>query len=96
MAEKLTQNEIEGWVAAHPKWSFRDGALRKKFVFRSFRDAIIFVNRVATIADEMNHHPDIDVRYNVVALGLSTHDAGGVTELDVKWAERIDFATSAR
>ncbi len=96
MENKLAKHEIEGWVAAHPKWRYRQGAIRKKYTFPSFRSAIVFVNRVATIADDLDHHPDITVRYNVVFLALSTHDAGGVTERDIGLAERIDFATSAR
>ena len=63
---------------------------------RVFRNAIVFVNRVATIADEQKHHPEITVRYDQVWLKLWSHDAGGVTERDLKLAERIDFATSAR
>jgi 4a-hydroxytetrahydrobiopterin dehydratase len=55
----------------------------------------VFVNRVASLADELNHHPDIDIRYTAVLLTLSTHSAGGLTELDLKVAERVDFATSA-
>lgn len=96
MSSKLPRHEIEGWVAAHPKWQYREGGIRKKYTFPSFRSAIVFVNRVATIADEHGHHPDINVRYNVISLVLSTHDAGGVTEKDIRLAERIDFATSAR
>ena len=96
MAKRLPQHEIEGWIAAHPRWRFREGSIRKKYAFPSFRSAIVFVNRVATIADELNHHPDIVVKYDRVSLTLSTHDAGGVTEKDFKLAERIDFATSAR
>ena len=65
-------------------------------MFPSFRSAIVFVNRVATIADEEGHHPDIQIRYDRVSLHLWSHDAGGVTERDLKLAERIDFATSAR
>lgn len=96
MVQRLPQHEIEGWIATYPGWRFREGAIRKKYTFPSFRSAIVFVNRIATIADELNHHPDINVRYDTVFLTISTHDAGGVTEKDFKLAERIDFATSAR
>ena len=96
MAEKLPTEAIESWMAARSRWQVRDGAIRKTYAFPSFRSAIVFVNRVATIADEVDHHPDIDIRYNRVSLGLWSHDAGGVTERDLKLAERIDFATSAR
>lgn len=96
MAEKLRPEEIEAWTAAHPRWRFRDGAIHKEYAFQSFRSAIVFVNRVATIADELKHHPDIDVRYDRVILRMWSHDAGGVTERDLNLAKRIDFATSAR
>lgn len=96
MVKSLPQHEIEGWIATHPRWRFREGAISKKYTFPSFRSAIVFVNRVATIADELDHHPDISVKYNEVWLTVSTHDVGGITEKDFKLAERIDFATSAR
>ncbi|RMH15246.1 MAG: 4a-hydroxytetrahydrobiopterin dehydratase [Gemmatimonadetes bacterium] len=96
MATKLNDESIESWLTRREGWS-RDGdRLVKEYRFDSFRDSIVFVNRVATIADELDHHPDIDVRYDRVSLSLSSHDAGGITDRDLKLAERIDFATSAR
>ena len=53
------------------------------------------MNRVAALADEMDHHPDIDIRYSTVHLSLTTHSANGLTEKDLKLAEAVDFATSA-
>ena len=96
MSEKISPEAVEDWVAARSRWTFRDNAIRKTYAFPSFRSAIVFVNRVATIADEVGHHPDIDIRYDKISLRLWSHDAGGVTERDLKLAERIDFATSAR
>ena len=96
MAERVPPEEVEAWVGAHPRWKFRNGAIRKKYLFPSFRSAIVFVNRVATIADELDHHPEIIVRFDKVILRMWSHDAGGVTERDLGLAERIDFATSAR
>jgi 4a-hydroxytetrahydrobiopterin dehydratase len=75
-------------------WSRRSNRLMKEFEFGSFRDSIVFVNRVATLADNHDHHPDIDVRVATVTLSLSTEDAGGITEKDLDLAEQIDFATS--
>ena len=96
MSQKISPEAVEDWVAARSRWHFRDDAISKTYAFPSFRSAIVFVNRVATIADEVDHHPDIDIRYDKVSLRLWSHDAGGVTERDLKLAERIDFATSAR
>jgi 4a-hydroxytetrahydrobiopterin dehydratase len=66
----------------------------KDFQFSHFRDSIVFVNRVATLADSHKHHPDIDIRDGTVTLTLSTEDVGGITEKDLGLAEQIDFATS--
>jgi 4a-hydroxytetrahydrobiopterin dehydratase len=94
-AEKLNTESIRGWLAVRKGWRRRANRLTKDFEFESFRDSIVFVNRVATLADAMNHHPDIDVRYSTVTVTLTTHDAGGITEKDLDLAEQIDFATSA-
>jgi len=72
-------------------WSEEAGALGKEFRFEDFAGALAFVNRVGAVAEEMNHHPDIDIRWNTVTLHLSTHSAGGVvTDLDRELAARID------
>jgi len=62
----------------------------KTFTFTRFADGIAFVDRIAIAADRMNHHPDIDIRYTKVAISLSTHDAGGITDNDIKLAQEID------
>lgn len=94
-AEKLNMESVRGWLRSHDGWKRRSNKLTKEFDFPSFRDSIVFVNRVATLADQFDHHPDIDIRYATVTLTLSTHDAGGITEKDLGLAEQIDFATSA-
>lgn len=94
-ARKLNSESIKGWLSSRRGWRRRANKLTKDFEFSSFRDSIVFVNRVATLADTSDHHPDIDVRYDTVTLTLTTHDAGGITEKDLDLAEQIDFATSA-
>lgn len=96
MPKKLTTESVRGWLQERPGWKRRSNTLTKDFQFTSFRDSIVFVNRVATLADTVDHHPEIDVRFDTVRLTLSTHDAGGITEKDLELAEQIDFATSAR
>jgi 4a-hydroxytetrahydrobiopterin dehydratase len=96
MADKLNEESIQGWIESRRGWKLKDRSVTKEFKFPSFRSAIVFVNRIATLADEQNHHPDIDVRYDMVRIALTTHDAGGITENDLRMAEQIDFATSAR
>lgn len=96
MAEKLNDESVAGWMEGRSGWKRNDDALVKDFEFPTFRDSIVFVNRMATLADEREHHPDIDIRYDKVRVTLTTHDAGGITEKDLEMAEQIDFATSAR
>ena len=92
----LDHDVLTEWITHHPGWSVKDDALTKTFDFSAFRDSIVFVNRVATLADAANHHPDIDVRYDRVRIALVTHDAGGITEKDTELAHAIDYATSRR
>jgi 4a-hydroxytetrahydrobiopterin dehydratase len=92
--EKLTAEQIKGWLATHKGWKRHANKLTKDFVFPSFRDSIVFVNRIASVADHFNHHPDIDVRYAKVTVTVTTHDVGGITTRDLDVAAQIDFATS--
>ena len=69
-------------------WSEVDDALEREFRFADFRAAIDFVNRVAEVAEEANHHPDIAISYNRVTLRWWTHTAGGITDRDRELAER--------
>lgn len=86
----LTDDEMRTALALLPGWS-RDGdALNRRFTFSTFPAGIAFVDRVAQVAEQMGHHPDITISYNVVTLRVSTHDAGGVTEKDVNLARRLD------
>lgn len=91
---KLNAESVRGWMNTRRGWRRRSNKLTKDFVFSHFRDSIVFVNRVATIADTHKHHPDIDVRDGTVRLSISTERVGGITEKDLDLAEQIDFATS--
>ncbi len=95
MASKLNTESIRGWLDGRKGWKRRSNRISKSFHFNSFRDTIVFVNRVATLADTHDHHPNIDIRYDNVTITLSTHDAGGITEKDLALAEQIDFSTSS-
>jgi 4a-hydroxytetrahydrobiopterin dehydratase len=90
MRLKLSDLEIQRALGSLPGWSRRGDTLTKTYTFEKFADGISFVNRVAKIADEMDHHPDIDIRYTKISLSLSTHDAGGITQSDLTLAERIE------
>ncbi len=71
-------------------WELKDGAIVKLYKFSDFVEAMIFVNRVAELAEEADHHPDILIRYNKVTLTLVTHSAGGLTEKDFGLAREIN------
>ena len=92
---KLNAESIRGWLNGRKGWKRRSNRLTKEFTFNHFRDSIVFVNRVATLADSHGHHPDIDVRNGTVTLTHTTQDVGGISERDLELAEQIDFATSA-
>ena len=94
MSGKLNTASINAWLKEHEGWQRKSNRIIKDFDLGSFRDSIVFVNRIATLADTADHHPDIDIRYDTVQIALSTHDAGGITEKDLKLAQQIDFATS--
>jgi len=87
---RLSEDAIQTALTQMPGWSVADGMLRKTYRFPTFPDGIAFVNRVADLAEEMGHHPDIDIRYSTIIVSLSSHDEGGITERDTTLARRID------
>ena len=88
--KKLTKAQIRGRVQGLDGWRYTGKVLRRKFAAPTFPAAIRFVGRVARLAEAMNHHPDIDIRWRFVTMSLVTHSAGGVTDLDFQLATRID------
>ena len=90
MSKALNAAEIEQVLKIHPAWKLQGGKLIREWTFRDFVEAMAFVNRVADVAEAAGHHPDIDIRYNKVVLGLISHDAGGITGRDAAMAGRID------
>jgi 4a-hydroxytetrahydrobiopterin dehydratase len=91
---RLTEAELAALRVRVPAWNevteAGTGKLRRELVFPDFKAAMAFVNRVADLAEAENHHPDIAVHYNRVALTLWTHVSGGLTENDLILAARID------
>jgi 4a-hydroxytetrahydrobiopterin dehydratase len=87
---RLSETEIQEKLLALPGWKLAHGAIQRKYEFMDFVEAIAFVNRLADLAEEAGHHPDIDIRYNKVTVGLVTHDAGGVTQNDTAMAAKIN------
>jgi 4a-hydroxytetrahydrobiopterin dehydratase len=92
MASALSAAEIEDVLKSNPEWKLQQGKLVREWTFKDFVEAIAFVNRVAEIAEAAGHHPDIDVRYNHILLGLVSHDAGGITNRDAAMAGQISKA----
>lgn len=92
----LTGSEITKGLTTLHGWRFSRNALRCEFRFESFKQALQFVNRVGAIAEAKDHHPDIDIRFSLVRLALSTHDAGGVSARDLSLAREIDGLSAPR
>lgn len=85
----LSEAEITERLAGLPDWERHGNEIRRTFAFADFKGSMAFVNRVAVLAEAMDHHPDIDIRYAKVTLALSTHDAGGLTDRDFDLAGRV-------
>jgi len=94
MADLLEPAAVDAALSELPPWSRHDDEIRASFSAPSFRAAIELVTAIADQAEEMDHHPDIDIRYTTVSLALSTHSAGGITSADIEMARRIDAAAS--
>jgi 4a-hydroxytetrahydrobiopterin dehydratase len=86
----LETTEIEAALRSLPTWRVEAGKLRRSLVFPSFREAFAFMTGVALIAEKMNHHPEWSNVYNRVTIDLTTHDAGGITALDLELAEQAE------
>ncbi len=85
----LTPEALAAALGALPGWELRDGCLHREVELADFRTAFAFMTRVAFDAEELNHHPNWSNVWNRVTIDLSTHDAGGITALDLELAKRI-------
>jgi 4a-hydroxytetrahydrobiopterin dehydratase len=90
MTETLTEGQVQDWLTAHPQWRREQDSLVRAIEAPTFPDGITLVSRVADVAEQRNHHPDIDIRWRTVTFRLSTHSAGGITEADLDLAVVID------
>ena len=86
----LTDSEIQQALGRLPGWKRSGIAIQRLFEFPDFKAAMAFVNKIANAAEQANHHPDIDIRYNKVTMSLVSHDSGGITKRDIGMAERIN------
>lgn len=85
----LSDIELKRRLGGLAGWARKGNAITRTFSFDGYPEAVAFVQRSVGPAEAMNHHPDIDVRYNRVIVTLSTHDSGGVTENDLRLAEAL-------
>jgi 4a-hydroxytetrahydrobiopterin dehydratase len=90
MAELLDADGVREALASLDGWSGDPAAITRTVELPSFPAAIAVVDRVAAVAEELDHHPDIDIRWRTLTFGCTTHSAGGVTRRDVRLAARID------
>lgn len=89
---KLNDIEVQRELGTLEGWARRGAAIVKTFTFPTFVAAIAFVDRAAVAAERMDHHPDLDIRYNKVTVTLSTHSAGGITGNDFALARALEKA----
>lgn len=87
---RITPEEVDAALGVGSTWTRRGDVLHLEHRFASFAAAVGFVAAVATHAAALDHHPDIDVRYDRVVLEVTTHDAGGLTQLDLELARRVE------
>lgn len=95
MPQLLSDEEVGKTLGRLREWRRDEGALVREVELDSFPQAIQVVNRVAEIAENDNHHPDIDIRWRTLTFRCSTHSEGGITALDASLAEEIDGVLTA-
>ena len=90
MSDLIPADELDAALKKCPEWEIEGETITRTIEFEEFSEGIDFVNDLAEIAEEAHHHPDIDIRFTRITVALTTHDIGGVTELDIQLAQRID------
>jgi 4a-hydroxytetrahydrobiopterin dehydratase len=91
MADRLGQDDIDAGLASlSPDWSGSTDELKRSIEFADFPTAVEFINRIAPRCEELDHHPDMALRWRWVDVVLTTHSAGGVTDNDLTLAEIVD------
>lgn len=92
---RLNDAEIQKSLKSVPDWSLEGKAIARTFELGNFVEAVEFVNEITELAEDADHHPDVDIRWNKVTLRFSTHSKGGLTAKDFDMARRIDEMTPA-
>jgi 4a-hydroxytetrahydrobiopterin dehydratase len=86
---RLSDEEIEERLSGLDGWEREGDAIRRQFQLEDFKGSVDFVNRLTPEAEEMNHHPDVEISWNKVTVSITTHSEGGLTENDFELARRI-------
>ena len=86
----LAPEELKTALTNLNGWSADSGMLRRRYTFNNFRESLDFVNHVGTLAEAADHHPDITFGWGYAELSLTTHDRGGITDVDIALADQID------
>jgi 4a-hydroxytetrahydrobiopterin dehydratase len=87
---RLSPDELSAALHGLPSWSGDGDGIHRTVQLPSFRDAVAAIVAIADVAEEMDHHPDIDLRWTKIRVAVVTHSAGGLTELDLALARRVD------
>lgn len=88
--QPLPNTDVDRELGSMPGWERAEGGIRKRYRRASFMDAVAFVNQIAELAEAAQHHPDINIRWRNVTIALTTHEAGGITRLDLDLAQAIE------
>ena len=88
--KKYNKEEVAPLLLNLNDWQFNSEGIEKKFQFKNFTEALGFIVKVGVVSEKMNHHPELFNVYNKVNIRLTTHDAGGVTDKDIKLASEIE------
>jgi 4a-hydroxytetrahydrobiopterin dehydratase len=89
--EVLRKEELDAELEKLKDWKSDQDKIEKKFAFANFAEALDFVNKVGKLAEEADHHPDISFGWGYAVISLTTHDRGGVTDVDIALADKIDL-----
>jgi 4a-hydroxytetrahydrobiopterin dehydratase len=87
---RLSDEEIEERLSERAGWERAGDAIRRAFTFDDFKGSVDFVNRLTPEAEEMGHHPDLEISWNTVTVSITTHSEGGLTDNDFELAQRIE------
>jgi len=88
--EILNPEELSDALERLDDWTIDAGVLRKSYKFKNFAEALRFVNQVGALADAADHHPDLELGFGYARMALTTHDRGGITDVDIGLAASID------